>query len=167
MSRLKSLFLISEMIAKLERTLSTAWQNKHQTHKNTNNWWRSQNAEKTTHIKRRQLDQAVILFNRLPFQNRNFKELAPRESEFLPLRKVPYDMENHFYYIKWPPLSVTIFITQVRNCVMGTTLMQIDNESTTADQSKWVMSRNTTITLQTNPGHREHWLHKTSGRQLK
>ena len=33
--------------------------------------WRSQNAHKATHIKRRLLDKAVILFNRLPFQNRN------------------------------------------------------------------------------------------------
>ena len=31
--------------------------------------WRSQNAEKVTHIKRIQLDQAVILFNNVPFQN--------------------------------------------------------------------------------------------------
>ena len=34
--------------------------------------WRSQNAEKVTHIKVRLLDQAVILFNCVPFQNWNF-----------------------------------------------------------------------------------------------
>ena len=34
--------------------------------------WRSQNAEKVTHIKRSLLDQAVILFNCVPFQNGNF-----------------------------------------------------------------------------------------------
>ena len=34
--------------------------------------WRSQDAEKVTHITGRLLDQAVILFNRVPFQNRNF-----------------------------------------------------------------------------------------------
>ena len=34
-------------------------------------------------------------------------------------------MENHFYHIRWPPLNVTIFITQVRNgsytseCMLG------------------------------------------------
>ena len=31
-----------------------------------------QNAEKVTHIKGRQLDQAMILFNYVPFQNGNF-----------------------------------------------------------------------------------------------
>ena len=30
--------------------------------------WRSQNAEKVTHIKWRLLDQAVVLFNCVPFQ---------------------------------------------------------------------------------------------------
>ena len=34
--------------------------------------WRSQNAEKVTHIKGRLLDQAVILFNCVPFQNGNY-----------------------------------------------------------------------------------------------
>ena len=34
-------------------------------------------------------------------------------SKFLPLREVPYRMENHFYPIKCPPLNVTIFITHV------------------------------------------------------
>ena len=33
--------------------------------------WRSQNEEKATHIKGRQLDQAVILFDSVPFQNGN------------------------------------------------------------------------------------------------
>ena len=64
--------------------------------------WRSQNAEKVTHIKGRLLDQAVILFNCIPFQNGNFslrKEFAPRGSEFFPLRAVPKGMINHFYHI--------------------------------------------------------------------
>ena len=34
--------------------------------------WRSQNAEKVTHIKERLLDQEVVLFNCVPFQNGNF-----------------------------------------------------------------------------------------------
>ena len=34
--------------------------------------WRSQNAEKVTHIKGRLLDQAMILFNLVPYQNGNF-----------------------------------------------------------------------------------------------
>ena len=34
--------------------------------------WGSQNAEKVTHIKGKLLDQAVILFNCVPFQNGNF-----------------------------------------------------------------------------------------------
>ena len=33
---------------------------------------RSQNAEKVTHIKRRLLDQAMVLFNCVPFENGNF-----------------------------------------------------------------------------------------------
>ena len=34
--------------------------------------WRSQNAEKYMHIKGRLLEQAVIFFNCVPFQNGNF-----------------------------------------------------------------------------------------------
>ena len=66
----------------------------------------------------------MILFNCVPFPNGNFserKEFAPRGSEFFPLRAVPYGMENHLYHIRRPPLNVTIFITHVRNCVMGAT----------------------------------------------
>ena len=33
--------------------------------------WRSQNTKKIMHIKGRLLDQALILFNRVPFQNGN------------------------------------------------------------------------------------------------
>ena len=54
--------------------------------------WRSQNAEKVTHIKGRLLYQAMILYSYIPFQNGNFserKEFAPRGSEFFPLRAVP------------------------------------------------------------------------------
>ena len=59
----------------------------------------SQNAEKVTHTKGRPLDQAMILFNCIPFQNGNFskrKEFAPKWSKFFPLRAVPYGKENHF-----------------------------------------------------------------------
>ena len=67
------------------------------------------------HIKGGLLDQAVILFNCLPFRN---------GSKFFPLRAVPYGMENPFYYIRRPPLNVTIFnITHVCNFVMGATPM--------------------------------------------
>ena len=34
--------------------------------------WRSQNAEKVTHINGRLLDQAMIIFNYIPFRNGNF-----------------------------------------------------------------------------------------------
>ena len=64
--------------------------------------WRSQIAEKVTHIKGRLLGQAALLFNCFPFQNGNFslrEEFAPRGSDFFPLRAVPYDIENHFYHI--------------------------------------------------------------------
>ena len=47
------------------------------------------------------------------------KNFAPKRSEFFPLRAIPYDMENHYYHIKWPPLNVTIFIIIVLNCGMG------------------------------------------------
>ena len=39
---------------------------------NVDDQWRSQNAEKVTHIKGRLLEQAVILVNFVPFQIRNF-----------------------------------------------------------------------------------------------
>ena len=48
--------------------------------------------KKSAHNKGRLLDQAVILFSCVPFQNGNFserKEFAPRGSEFFPLRTVP------------------------------------------------------------------------------
>ena len=49
-----------------------------------------------THIKGRLLDQAVILFNCVPFRNGNFS----LRKEFASLRSVPYGMENHFYHIR-------------------------------------------------------------------
>ena len=64
--------------------------------------WRSQNAQKVTHIKGRQLDQAITLFNYVPFQMGTFlkrEEFAARRSEFFPLRAVPYGMINQFYHI--------------------------------------------------------------------
>ena len=36
--------------------------------------WRNQYAQKVTHIKGRLLDQAMILFNCVPFQNGNFSK---------------------------------------------------------------------------------------------
>ena len=33
-------------------------------------------------------------------------------------------VENNFSHIRWPLLNVTIFITHVRNCVMGATPME-------------------------------------------
>ena len=35
-------------------------------------------------------------------------------------------MENHFYYIRWPPLDVTIFIMHMRNCIMGARSMPME-----------------------------------------
>ena len=46
--------------------------------------WRSQNAKNAMHIKGRLLDQPMILFDCVPFQNGNFsyrKEFAPRGRE--------------------------------------------------------------------------------------
>ena len=48
--------------------------------------------KKVMHVKGRQLYQAMIFYNNVPFQNGKFsqrKELAPREGEFFPLRAVP------------------------------------------------------------------------------
>ena len=56
---------------------------------------RSQNAEKVAHIKGRLLDQAVILFNCVPFWNGNFSG-----SKFFPLRANSYGRENHIYHIR-------------------------------------------------------------------
>ena len=42
-----------------------------------------------------------------------WKKVHARGSEFFPLRVVPYGMENHFYHIRWAPMSVTIFIMHV------------------------------------------------------
>ena len=63
------------------------------------------------------------------------KELTPRGSEFFSLRAVAYGIENHFYHIRWPPLNVTIFIMQLRYCMMGATqcypsfIVQINNQA--------------------------------------
>ena len=68
----------------------------------------------------------MIQFNCVPFHTGNFsqmKEFAPIGCELFHLRAVPYGMENHYYHIRWPPLNITILITQVRNCVMGATPM--------------------------------------------
>ena len=59
--------------------------------------------EKVTHVKGRLLDQAMILFNCVPFQNGNFssrKEFAPSGSEFFHLKAVSYGMEITFYHIR-------------------------------------------------------------------
>ena len=70
----------------------------------------------------------MVLFNCAPLQNGNFskgKEFAPRESQFFPLRAVPFGMENHFYHIRWPPLNVTIFNMHVCNRLLGATPMNV------------------------------------------
>ena len=65
--------------------------------------WRSQNAEKVTHINGRLLYPALILYNYVPFRistslkGKNlFQEGA---SIIFPLRAVPCGMGNHFYHI--------------------------------------------------------------------
>ena len=63
----------------------------------------SQKTKKVMHIKGRLPGQTVILLNCTPFQYGNFsirKEFAPRGKEFIPLRAVPYGMENHFHNIR-------------------------------------------------------------------
>ena len=83
------------------------------------------------HIKGRLLDQAVILFNWVPFHGNSSerKEVAPRGSKFFPLRAIPYGMENLFYHIRCHLLNVTIFITHMPNCVMGAKPMGCEFET--------------------------------------
>ena len=79
--------------------------------------WRSQKAKKVTHIKGRLLDQAVILFNCVPFPNGNFserKEFAPRGEQILPFKSSSLWHVNHLYHIRRPPLNGTILL---RTCV--------------------------------------------------
>ena len=85
---------------------------------------------KVAHIKGRLLDQAVIVFNCVPFKNWNFskrKEIAPRRSEFFPLRAVHFAIENHFYHIRLPPLSVTHFL---RTCSTMETMPMVSKLAT-------------------------------------
>ena len=49
---------------------------------------------------------------------------ASRGSELFPLRAVSCCMKND-YHIRGPPLDVNIFITHVRNCVMGAAPMLV------------------------------------------
>ena len=67
--------------------------------------------------KGRLLDQAMILFICVPFQNGNCyqrKEFAPRGSEFFSFMSSSVLYEKSLYHIEGPPLNVTIFITHVR-----------------------------------------------------
>ena len=57
--------------------------------------WRSQNAEKVTHIKGRIMDQALILFSCVPFHNGNFSE----RKEFFSFRAALWGVENYFNHI--------------------------------------------------------------------
>ena len=65
---------------------------------------------KVTHIKARLLDQAMILFKYVPFQNENFalrKEFAHRGSKFFPIRAVPYGMINHYHIVCYCVIEAT------------------------------------------------------------
>ena len=73
---------------------------------------RNQNAGKVTHTKGRLLDQAMVLFNCVPYQMGNSlkgKNLLPVLKSLLPHRVTSLEC----YY----------FITNVRNSVMGATPM--------------------------------------------
>ena len=80
--------------------------------------WCSQNAEKVTHIKGRPIDQAMILFNCIPFQmgtSLKGKNLLPEEANSFLYEQFLILWKNTFYHYNWPPLNVTIFIMHVRN----------------------------------------------------
>ena len=87
--------------------------------------WRSQNAEKVTHIKGSLHGQAVILFNRSLFKmGTSLKRkniLQEGVNSFLQEQSLV--VWKSLYLIRWPPLNGTDFITHVRNCVMGATPM--------------------------------------------
>ena len=77
-------------------------------------------------IKGRLLDQAMILFNCIPFQmgtSLKAKNLLPEGAIFFPLRAVYYSMANHFYRIKLPPLKAGILLRMCVTCVIGSTPM--------------------------------------------
>ena len=64
-----------------------------------------------THIKGRLLDQAVILFNCVPFQTGTSlkgMDLLPKEANSFLYEQFLISIENHYYQIRWPPLNVTI-----------------------------------------------------------
>ena len=97
--------------------------------------WRSQNAEKKTHAKGKLLEQAVILFDCVPFIK---WELLLWGNNFLPEERILSGKSSSLWYgksllqtyhIRWPPLNVTIFITHWRICVMGATPMPWTNFS--------------------------------------
>ena len=82
--------------------------------------------EKDTHIKERLLDQTVILFNCVPFQNGNLllkERICSQKGRILSFKSSSWRYGNHLYHIRWSPWNVTIFITHVHNCVMGATPM--------------------------------------------
>ena len=87
--------------------------------------WRGQNAEKGMHIKGRLLDQAMILFNYVPFQNENFsksKKCSQREQIFS-FKSCPSWCDTPLLPHWVTSLECYYFITQVRNCKMGATPM--------------------------------------------
>ena len=53
------------------------------------------------------------------------KNLLPEGATSIVEEQFLMTWKNHFYHVRWPPLDVTIFITHVRNCVMGATPMLI------------------------------------------
>ena len=83
--------------------------------------WRCQNVKKVTHLKGRLLDQAVIIFNCVPFRNRN----CSQRDRILSFKSSSLYYGKLLYHIMWPPLNVTIFNTHVRNCVKEATPMVI------------------------------------------
>ena len=91
--------------------------------------WRSQNAEKVTHIKGRLLGQAMILVNCVPFQNWNSlkgKNLLPEGANsflYWPFLLVLKSLLPHWV----TSLECYYFITHMRNCVMGATPMSLNN----------------------------------------
>ena len=67
----------------------------------------------------------MILFNYVPSKmGILLKEIIRSQRErILSFKSSSLGMINYLYQTGWPLLNVTIFITQVRNCVMGATPM--------------------------------------------
>ena len=86
--------------------------------------WRTQNAKKVTHIKGRLLDQAMILFNCIPFINGKFSKgenlLAEGANSFL-YEQFLIVWKITFITLNDLPCMLLFLLRMYVTCVMGAT----------------------------------------------